>query len=126
MSDMDSTDANEAANAAIAGMLNIDSADAVEGMLSSQLIVANEASLSLYRRALSATRRLFRGKDEISATRVARWHACSIGQKTVFRQSSVVDTFLPRVRCASERKADNSPTAPVDTAAVVTVIVTST
>jgi hypothetical protein len=51
MNDMDSADANEAANATIAGMLNINSADPVEGMLASQLIVANEASLSLYRRA---------------------------------------------------------------------------
>jgi hypothetical protein len=41
----------EAATAALSGLVDINPADPIEGMLIAQMIVANEAALALYRRA---------------------------------------------------------------------------
>lgn len=49
----DKEDRGKVGTAVFSGMLDIKSADPIEGMLVSQLVVAHEASLSMYRRAWS-------------------------------------------------------------------------
>jgi hypothetical protein len=48
MRDMDANDASAAASSVIAGMMDVNSTDPIEGIIVAQLIAAHEASLALY------------------------------------------------------------------------------
>ena len=51
------TEADEAATAALSGMVDMKPADPIEGVLIGQLVVASEAALSMYPRAWQILRK---------------------------------------------------------------------
>jgi hypothetical protein len=60
---------SQAGSAVAAGIVDTKPADPVEGMLISQLVVANEAALKLYQTGMAKQRGIFRGEHKIPAAR---------------------------------------------------------